>query len=341
MAQYKFKQTTSILWVLFWGIFLASCQNSKKTVNISEDEIRLFIPTGAGLQQMYDSIQPLIQDFASFQQAAEKMKLKKIYPGRYTFTKGNTNEDIINKLINGEQDEIKIMIGNYSHISELANKVSPFLNLSADEIIQAMAEQEEIKGMDTLLWIYCLAPDTYNFHWNTSGEELVRKLIDQYKKLWTAERKNMLNKSGLTELQVISLASIVQLESYKADEQPKVAGLYLNRLRIGMKLDADPTVIFLMKKEQGWDKKIQRVYYKDLARNSPYNTYRYANIPPGPICMPNPSAIDAVLNPEQSDYIFFVADPERPGYHTFAKTGQEHEVNAQKYRDWANKNKIK
>lgn len=334
-------KSTSFFFLLFSVILLSACSNPKKIKNVSQDEIKLYIPTGASLQQVFDSIRPLISDLNSFEAAAQKMDYKKVYPGRYTFTKDNTNEMMLNKLIKGEQDEIKLTIGNYCSIFELANKVSPYLNIKPDEIIAAMAVQETSNGLDTLQWIYCLAPNTYHFHWNTSGEELIKKLREPYIKFWNGERKQLLQTSGMTELQVVSLASIVQLESYKEDEQPRVAGLYLNRIKKGMKLDADPTVIFLMKKEQGWDKKIQRVYYKDLARNSPYNTYRYAGIPPGPICMPNPSAIDAVLKAEKSDYIYFVADPDRPGYHTYARNAQEHEINAKKYRDWANKNNIK
>lgn len=320
---------------------LCACHNPKKQVNVSADEVRIYIPTGAHLRQVLDSAAKVVDDIRSLEAAAKKMDYKIVYPGRYTFTKGATNEDIIKKLQAGLQDEIILTVGNYSSIYELAEKMEPFIRIGKEEIIEAMGKQPEVEGMDTLKWIYCLAPNTYNFFWNVSGEEFVRKLIDQYKKFWTEDRKALLAACGLTEMQVVTLASIVQLESYKVDEQPKVAGLYLNRLKKGMKLQADPTVVFLIKKEKGWGQKISRVYYKDLAINSPYNTYRYAGLPPGPICMPNPSAIDAVLKPEKSDYIYFAADPERPGYHNFARTAQEHEVNARKYREWANKNNVK
>ncbi|MBX9449445.1 MAG: endolytic transglycosylase MltG [Taibaiella sp.] len=330
----------AVLWIVIL-LGLGSCHNPGKDVNVVEDEIRLFIPTGAVYRQVLDSLRPLVKDIISFEEAAAKMEYERIYPGRYTFRKGMTNEEMLNRLMLGQQDEIKITIGNYSSVYELGYKMEPLLRLKTEDIIAALSQTDEVAGMDTLKWIYCLAPDTYNFFWNVTGAEFVGKLLGQYKKFWTEERKKQLQSSGMTELQVISLASVVQLESYKADEQPKVAGLYLNRMRKGMKLDADPTVIFAIKQEKGWDHKVQRVYHKDLLRNSPYNTYLYKGIPPGPICMPNPSAIDAVLNPEHSDYIYFVADPERPGYHSYARTPQEHEGNAKKYRDWANKNNIK
>lgn len=325
---------------MFISAFVA-CNNPKKVVNIDKEEARIFIPTGATLQQVFDSAKLIVVDQESFIAAASKMDFKTVYPGRYSFEKGATNEAIINRLKAGTQDEISIMVGNYSSIFELAAKMTPFLRITDADIISAMAQQPEVAGMDTLKWIYCLAPNTYNFFWNVSGEDFVRKLIDQYKKFWTEDRKALLSSSGMTELQVVSLASVVQMESYKVDEQPTVAGTYLNRLKKGMKLGADPTVIFAIKQEKGWNHKVARVYNKDLMRASPYNTYRYSGLPPGPICMPNPSAIDAVLKPEKVEYIYFAADPDRPGYHNFARTAQEHEVNAKKYRDWANKNNVR
>lgn len=305
------------------------------------NEFTVFIPTGASMQQLMDSFQNKVIDFESFQTTVKHQKINKIYPGRYTIPKDATNEQIVKKFQLGQQDEIEIMVGNYASIFELAQKLDTFFEINANNIIEAIAEREEVKGKDTLQWIYFLAPNTYKFHWNNTGKEIIEKIAQPYKKFWTPERLSLLDQSGLTEMQVIALASLVQLESYKIDEQPKVAGLYLNRIKIGMKLDADPSVIFAKKMSVGWDQKINRVYFKDLNIASPYNTYRNPGIPPGPICMPNPSAIDAVLKPEKHDYIFFVADPEQPGYHVYAKTLQEQEINAKKYRDWANNNNVK
>ncbi len=158
----------------------------------------------------------------------------------------------------------------------------------------------------------------------------------QYDAYWTDEKVQLAKEKNMTPAQVTTLASIVQLESAVAEEQLRVAGLYLNRLKIGMKLDADPTVIFAMKKAEGFKRKIYRVYYKNLFIESPYNTYKYKGLPPGPICMPNASALNAVLHPAQHNFIYFVADATRPGYHVYAATLQEQEVNANKYREWQN-----
>lgn len=330
----------SLCLIVLSTIFFSSCQLYKKEKNVIADS-KLYIPTGSNFQQLLDSIQPLLKDLETFKKSAEKMKLQRIYPGRYTLTKDETNEAIINRLLLGKQDEIQITVGNYASIYELASKLDPLLELTANDIINAVASRPEVKGMDTLKMIYFLAPNTYRFFWTETPTNLVNKIAAPYKKYWSAANKSALDSLKLTEFQAVTLASIVQMESYKVDEQPRVAGLYLNRLKIGMKLDADPTVLFAKKLEQGWDKKFQRVFSNYLDIQSAYNTYRNPGLPPGPICMPNPSAIDAVLHPAKHDYIFFVADTSRPGYHLYAKTLAEQEKNAKAYREWAKRKNLK
>ncbi|RYD53383.1 MAG: endolytic transglycosylase MltG [Sphingobacteriales bacterium] len=308
--------------------------------NVGAD-FKLFLPTGATYQTLLDSVAPHVENIEAFKNAASSMRLKRIYPGRYTFRKGETNKIIIDKLLTGKQDEIDITVGNYNSIFELSGKLDPLLETSAAQIIAAIARRDEAKGLDSLQWIYFLAPNTYRFNWTQTPDEIIAKIALPYQKYWTAEKRDQLNASGLTELQATTLASIVQLESYQKDEQPRVAGLYFNRLKLGMKLDADPTVIFAKKQQQGtWTTKIERVYFKDLRIPSPYNTYVNKGLPPGPVCMPNPSAMDAVLAPQKSDFIYFVADPSRPGYHLYAKTLAEQEKNAAVYRNWVKQNNI-
>lgn len=333
---------SSLLFPLLLLLLLGSCgyfDRSKE--NIPTDE-KLYLPTGATYQTLIDSLKPHVKDIKTFESAAASMKLKRIYPGRYTLKKGETNEQLINRLLQGKQDEIDITVGNYNSIFELASKLDPLLEASAPQILVAVATRDEAKGLDSLQMIYFLAPNTYRFYWTQTPAEIIAKIAQPYHKYWTPEKRAQLAKSGLTEKEAVTLASIVQLESYQKDEQPRVAGLYHNRLKIGMKLDADPTVIFAKKAQTGaWTTKIERVYFKDLRIPSPYNTYVNKGIPPGPICMPNPSAIDAVLFPEKSDFIYFVADPSRPGYHLYAKTLAEQEKNAKVYRDWVEQKGIR
>ncbi|RQO32351.1 endolytic transglycosylase MltG [Taibaiella sp. KBW10] len=302
----------------------------------------LYIPTGARFEQILDSAKPLLKDLGGFERLAKSKGIDhNFYPGRYSLKPGMSNTEIVSMIQQGKQDEIAIRIGNYSSISELAGKMAPFLEADSAQIIQSIAGASFTRGLDTPAMLYFFMPNTYNFHWNTSGPEFTEKMKKEFDKFWTEERKQKAQGANMTPLQVTTLASIVQLESAKEDEQAKVAGLYLNRLRIGMKLDADPTIIFIKKMQSGFSTKISRVYYNDLKIASPYNTYINKGLPPSPICMPNPSAIDAVLNPVKHEYLYFVADPQKPGYHWYAKTLAEQEKNAAVYRAWLDKNNIK
>jgi UPF0755 protein len=303
---------------------------------------KLYIPTGAKYSQVLDSIRLFLKDEASFEWLAKQKKYpQSIKPGRYTIKKNESNSSIINRLRIGEQDEIAIRIGNYSSIYELAGKMGSLLEADSGQLMEAMTSADFAKGYDTAALIYFYFPNTYNFHWNTSATQFVSRMKKEYDKYWTNTKNQEASNMNMTPLQVTTLASIVQLESAQTDEQPRIAGLYLNRLKIGMKLDADPTVIFALKKADGFRTEIHRVYYKNLSIESPYNTYRNAGLPPSPICMPNKSALEAVLHPAKHNYLYFVADPKKPGYSIYATTLAEQEANAAKYRDWANQNNVK
>ena len=185
-------------------------------------------------------------------------------------------------------------------------------------------------------------PNTYETYWNTSAEKFRDKMIKEYRNFWNKDRVAKAEKQGLNPIQATILASIVHKESVKKDERPRIAGVYLNRLRLGMPLQADPTVIFAIKKKDGnFDQVIKRVFFKDLTMSSPYNTYMNIGLPPGPIAMPDITALDAVLDPEKNDFIYFCASVERFGYHEFAATLPEHNKNAKKYSDWINSQGVK
>jgi UPF0755 protein len=180
-------------------------------------------------------------------------------------------------------------------------------------------------------------PNTYQVYWNISAETFRGKMLDEYLKFWTKERLDKAAALALTPVQVITLASIVHKETAKKSERATVAGVYLNRLKIEMPLQADPTVIYALKlRDANFDQIIKRVLYQDLFINSPYNTYMHAGLPPGPIAMPDIDAIDAVLNADQHNYIYFCASVEKFGYHVFAATYAEHQKNAKKYSTWLN-----
>jgi UPF0755 protein len=180
-------------------------------------------------------------------------------------------------------------------------------------------------------------PNTYEVYWNISAEKFRNKMLDEYNRFWTKERIDKATAVNLTPVQVITLASIVHKESVKKSERPTIAGVYLNRLKQGMPLQADPTVIYALKlRNNNFNQIIKRVLYNDLFINSPYNTYQNIGLPPGPIAMPDVDAVDAVLNAQKHNYIYFCASVEKFGYHVFASTYEQHQVNAKKYANWMN-----
>jgi UPF0755 protein len=192
---------------------------------------------------------------------------------------------------------------------------------------------------DTALAMYI--PNTYEFYWNTSASDFRNRMQAEYHNFWNETRIQKAQAIGLTKEQVMSLAAVVQKETAKFEERPRVAGVYINRLNRGMLLQADPTVIYAKKKaEKNFDQIIKRVLYIDLELDSPYNTYKYAGVPPGPITMPDISSIDAVLNPEKHDYFYFVADVTNFGFHKFSKTLAQHNVNKAEYVRWVNANGV-
>jgi UPF0755 protein len=166
-------------------------------------------------------------------------------------------------------------------------------------------------------------------------------MLSQFNLYWNLSRKEKAKSLNLSPVEVSVLASIVQRETPKVDERPTISGVYYNRLQKRMKLQADPTVVYTIKEKKGFDKKIRRVLYKDLKIKSPYNTYINKGLPPGPIYMPDFSSIESVLNLESHDYLFFVADVKRPGYHMFAKTNRQHNKNKRQYTNWLRKNNIR
>ncbi|MCH8535097.1 MAG: endolytic transglycosylase MltG, partial [Flavobacteriaceae bacterium] len=184
-------------------------------------------------------------------------------------------------------------------------------------------------------------PNTYQVFWNTSADEFRNRMLKEYQDFWNANRRAKANALNLNTKEVVTLASIVQAETAKVDERPKVAGVYINRLKANMKLQADPTLIFALKEStQNFDTIVRRVLNKDKLIESQFNTYKYAGLPPGPIAMPDISSIEAVLNYDNHDYYYFVADIKNPGYHKFAKNLRQHNQYANEYRQWINQQKV-
>lgn len=310
--------------------------------NFVENKVYVYIPTDATYQEAEKIIAPYIKDLDKFRAIVEQKRYNtNVKSGRFLLKNGMSNNSIVNSL--RQNTPLNLAFNNQERIENLAGRIGKQLEIDSLEVLQSFLDptflSENNLNEDTVLSIFI--PNSYEVFWNTSAEKLRDKLLKEYTKFWTDERIQKAKNQNLTPLQAVSLASIVHKETVKADERPRVAGVYLNRLKLGMPLQADPTVIYAVKKsENNFNKVIKRVLNKDLAVNNPYNTYKVQGIPPGPIAMPDVNAIDAVLNPESHDYIYFCASVEKFGYHEFAVTAAQHQENAKKYQQWLNNQNI-
>ncbi|EDM43288.1 hypothetical protein SCB49_00997 [unidentified eubacterium SCB49] len=309
----------------------------------NNEEAHLYIPTGASFSQVVEEVTPLLDNVESFVAVAERKQYNSnIKAGHFILKKGMNNNDIINSIRSGNTP-INIKFNNQERLENLAGHLAQQMEPDSTAFIEALKDPVFLKekgfSLETALAMYI--PNTYEIYWNTTAEDFRDKMYKQSEFFWNNTRKMQAKKLNMTPQEVISLAAIVQKETAKVDERPTVAGLYLNRLRKGMLLQADPTVIYAKKRnENNFDQVIKRVLYKDLELDSKYNTYKYTGVPPGPITMPDVSSIDAVLADKRHDYYYMVADVTNFGYHKFAKTLSQHNQNKVAYVNWINKNGV-
>lgn len=305
--------------------------------NFESATYEVFIPTDADYNTAFLIIADAVKDRDNLHTTAVKKKYhENVKPGRYLIKKGAGNNDIIN-TVRSQNMPIKVTFNNQERLENLAGRLAQQMEPDSISFLNAMRdpaflEENELNAQNALS-IYL--PNSYETYWNTSATGFRDKMLAYHQQFWSAEKRAKAKRFKLSPSDVYTLASIVQKETAKVDEMPRVAGVYLNRLSRGIKLDADPTVIYAKKlSENDFDQQIKQVLYVYLEIDNPYNTYRYAGLPPGPIVTPDLTAINAVLNPEKHDYLYFVADVENFGYHKFAKTLAQHNRNAAAYRRW-------
>ncbi|MCL3779292.1 endolytic transglycosylase MltG [Prolixibacteraceae bacterium JC049] len=280
----------------------------------------------------------IINEFKAFKWVAKKKKYNDaIKPGYYFFKKGLNTNQIVNKLRSGDQNAIKLTFNNVRFKEDLAGKLAKQIQADSTSLLNALTNSQWMDdfGFRKETYSAMFVPNTYQVYWTIKPEKLIARMHEEYNRFWTESRKRKAEALGMSPVEVSVLASIVQEETVKADEKKKVAGVYVNRLKKGMLLQADPTVKFAL-----GDFSIKRILNKHLKLESPYNTYKYKGLPPGPINYPEISSIDAVLNYEQHRYLYFCAKEDFSGYHNFAKTLRAHNKNARKYQRALNKNKI-
>lgn len=328
--------------LIIYGFVLIGQIFSNNT-KFTENEVYVHIPTDATYEQALDSLTHYVTNLDRFEMVANKMSYpENVKSGRFLLTKGMNSYELVKAMRNNIA--VKLAFNNQERIENLAARVGSQIEADSLSLLNSFKDSIFLKenGFNEENILAMFIPNTYEVYWNTSAEKFRDKMIKEYRNFWDKKRVAEAQKQGLTPIEVTTLASIVHKESVKKDERPRIAGVYLNRLRAGMPLQADPTVIFAKKKmDNDFNQVIKRVFYNDLFLNSPYNTYKVVGLPPGPIAMPDITALEAVLNPEKNDFIYFCASIDRFGYHEFAATLAEHNVNAKKYSDWVNAQGIK
>lgn len=319
-------------WKFYEGFFAS---------NITDKQKYLYVKTGSTYADVLHTLETegIVKNINSFKFAAKYQGYGAlIKPGRYALTAGMTNRRLIGNLRGGYQDAVKFRFENIRLKTDFAGRLGAEFEADSTTFLGLLNNAELAKkyGFTSDNFFGMFIPNTYEIYWNTKPERIIERFHEEYQKFWTADRLAKAEALNLSTQEVSTLASIVKGEALHRDEMPAIAGLYLNRLKKGILLQADPTVIFANN-----DFTIRRVLNKHLRMDNPYNTYIYKGLPPGPIMMPSIAAIDAVLNYKHHDYIYMCAKDDFSGYHNFAKTMEEHLVNARKFQQALNERNIK
>ena len=309
--------------------------------NVNEEKLpyELYVEEGTTAEQLYATLlkDDILLNPEGFLLLAKNKGLTKVKSGHYVIDKGMSNNSLINSLKAGLQEPITITFTGADNLSDLAGKLGKQLLVDSADLYNELIAQKE--GWEGPLALGAFLPDTYEVYWNASAESIAKKMHQNTIAFWTPARIKQAEALKMTPGEISILASIVMKESSKATDRPLVARLYLNRLQKGMKLQADPTVIFAMN-DLNPDEPVRRVLTRDLKLEHPYNTYVIKGLPPGPICVPEKAALLAVLEAPKHDYLFMCADPEKPGYHAFSVSYSGHLANQRRWTQWLDAQKI-
>jgi len=296
----------------------------------------LYIPTGSNYDNVLAILQreKLVRSIESFDWVARKMNLPaNIHPGKYKIGKRMSNYNLAALLRSGIQEHVRLVINKFRLKSDFIRFVSTQLEVDSGTLIIALNDSIYLRQFnlnpENVMTLF--VPNTYEFYWNTSAEKFLDRMKIEHDRFWNTTRKKEAAALNLTPAKATILASIVEEETNYNPEKPLIAGVYLNRIRRGMNLQADPTVKFAI-----GNFAMKRIYSRDLDYVSPYNTYLHQGLPPGPICTPSVSTIDSVLHAPRNEFLYFCADPDKPGTHVFARTLQQHQLNALRYQRWLN-----
>lgn len=337
----KFLIAFALIVVVILGITAFNYYLRYMGKSVTDNEKYLYIRTGSSFDDVYATIREkeIVKDSIVFLWVAQNMDYPlAVKPGKYRLEEGMSNRVLINMLKAGNQEEVSMRFRGLRLKENFAAYVSTQIEPDSATLINLLDSTQFISkygfNKDNVYTMFI--PNTYNMYWNISAESFFKRMYDEYQKFWNADRTAKAKALNLTPIQVSILAAIVDAEALHDQEMPTIAGLYLNRYRKGIRLQADPTVIYANN-----DFTIRRVLNRHLTKDSPYNTYVYAGLPPGPIMMPSINAIDAVLNYEKHNYIYMCAKEDFSGYHNFAVTVAEHQANARRFQQALNERNIK
>lgn len=334
----KFIYTVIATIVLIGGIIVYNYYQKVFGKAITKEAV-LYVKSTDSLLDIKNNIADYSKHLNTFLLVAAKKNFSNPKPGRYILKEGMSNNDLVNLLRSGNQTPIKLSFNNQDTLEKLAGRIAVQLETDSISLLSTFKDKAFLSKNNltekSVLQIFI--PNSYEFYWTTSPEKFRTKILREYNRFWNESRLQKAKALNLSKGEVITLASIVQKETAQKSERPIVAGLYLNRLKNGWPLQADPTIIYCIKEKKGQDYVVKRVLTADLEINSPYNTYKNKGLPPTLIAMPDISAIDGVLNAQKHNYYYMCVNVDKLGYHAFARSLSQHNRNATKYHNWLNK----
>lgn len=302
---------------------------------VVSEPTEIFVPTGSSYEALMDTLRSAgVENMAMVEAIAQVRKLSEaVKPGRYVVPAGQSAKGLVDRLRAGNQTPINITFNNIRTLEQLSGRLAEQIEADSVTILNHLGDKDIAKGygIEPEEMIGLFVPNTYQVWWNISPQALTDRMKREWEKFWNKERTEKLERTRLSAMEVMTLASIVYEESKIAEEMRKIAGVYINRLRRGIPLQACPTAKYAV-----GDFTITRVLHKHTQTPSPYNTYLHRGLPPGPICMPSIVAIDAVLDFEQHSYLYFCAREDFSGRHYFSRSLAEHNRYAKRYTDALN-----
>jgi UPF0755 protein len=322
------------------GVVAALFYRTFMSENVQRHDVTVIVPPEATFEQVMDTLRKheVLKSEETFRKTAEVLKYKKIKMGKYDVSDCRTNLDLVRLLRRGQHYSVKFTFNNVRTVDQFVEKVGNKFFFEPSELSALLHDRSYVQkfGLSDTTAVCLFIPNTYEIYYDITAEDFLDRMNGYYQQFWNEQRKATASEIGLTPVQVATLASIVEEENMRPSEKAIIAGLYINRLNKGMLLQSDPTVKFAI-----GDFARKRILNADLQVDSPYNTYKYKGLPPGPIRIPEASTMDSVLHYRHHDYLYMCAKEDFSGYHNFTASAAVHAQNAARYRAALNARNIK